>query len=105
MREEFNILYLNRANRVKGLFRLSRGGITGTVADGRILFAVALKTLATGIILSHNHPSESLKPSDTDIDLTLKLKEAGKLLDIIILDHLILTPHSGYYSFADEGIL
>lgn len=103
--EEFNVLFLNRANYVKGILRLSRGGITGTVADARILFAAALKGLATGIIVAHNHPTGSLKPSSQDIDLTRKLKHAGQLLDITLLDHIILSPYSGYYSFADEGAL
>lgn len=103
--EEFNVLFLNRANYVKGILRLSRGGITGTVADIRILFAVALKGLATGIIIAHNHPSGSLKPSSQDVDLTRKLKQAGQFLDITLLDHIILVPNSGYYSFADEGMI
>ncbi|MBL7821308.1 MAG: JAB domain-containing protein [Saprospiraceae bacterium] len=103
--EEFNVLFLNRANYVKGIFRLSRGGITGTVADPRILFATALKGLAVGIIVAHNHPSGSTKPSSQDIELTRRLKEGGKLIDIQLIDHIILAPHSGFYSFADEGIL
>ena len=103
--EEFNVLFLNRANYVKGIFRLSRGGITGTVADPRILFATALKGLAVGIIVAHNHPSGSTKPSSQDIELTRRLKEGGKLLDIQLIDHIILTPQSGFYSFADEGLL
>ena len=103
--EEFNVLFLNRSNYVKGLLRLSRGGIIGTVADSRILFAAALKGLATGIIVAHNHPSGNLKPSSQDVDLTRKLKHAGQLLDITLLDHIILSPYSGYYSFADEGAL
>jgi len=103
--EEFNVLFLNRANYVKGLLRLSRGGLTGTVADPRILFATALKGLAVGIIAGHNHPSGSCKPSTQDIELTKKLKEIGKLHDIQLIDHIILTPQSGFYSFADEGLL
>jgi DNA repair protein RadC len=103
--EEFNVLFLNRANYVKGLFRLSRGGLTGTIADPRILFATALKGLAVGIIISHNHPSGSLKPSSQDIELTRKLKEIGKFHEITLIDHLIISPHSGFYSFADEGML
>ncbi|MBK8483855.1 MAG: JAB domain-containing protein [Saprospiraceae bacterium] len=105
MVEEFNVLFLNRANYVKGIFRLSRGGLTGTVADPRILFATALKGLSVGIIAGHNHPSGSCKPSTQDIELTRKLKEIGKLHDIQLLDHIILSPHSGFYSFADEGML
>jgi DNA repair protein RadC len=103
--EEFNVLFLNRANYVKGLFRLSRGGLTGTIADPRILFATALKGLAVGIIAGHNHPSGSVKPSSQDIELTRKLKEIGKLHEIPLIDHIILAPNSGFYSFADEGML
>jgi len=103
--EEFNVLFLNRANIVKGMLRLSRGGLTGTVADPRILFATALKGLASAIIAGHNHPSGTLKPSSQDIELTRKLKEIGKLHDIQLIDHIILVPHSGFYSFADEGML
>ncbi|MBK9632894.1 MAG: JAB domain-containing protein [Saprospiraceae bacterium] len=103
--EEFNVLFLNRANNVKGILRLSRGGLTGTVADPRILFGAALKGLASAIIASHNHPSGTLKPSSQDIELTKKLKEIGKLHDIQLIDHIILAPHSGFYSFADEGML
>ena len=103
--EEFNVIFLNRANYVKGLLRLSRGGLTGTVADPRILFATALKGLAVGIIAGHNHPSGSINPSSQDIELTKKLKEIGRFHEITLIDHLILSPHSGFYSFADEGIL
>lgn len=103
--EEFNVLFLTRSNHVKGLFRLSRGGMTGTVADTRILFATALKSLSTALIISHNHPSGSLKPSSQDIELTKKLCAIGKIHDIPVLDHLILAPHSGYYSIADDGML
>lgn len=103
--EEFNVLLLNRANYVKDILRLSRGGITSTVADPRILFAAALKGLATGIIVAHNHPTGCPKPSSQDIALTRRLKQAGQLLNITLLDHIILSPYSGYYSFADEGAL
>ena len=105
MVEEFNVLFLTRSNHVKGLFRLSRGGMTGTVADIRVLFATALKGLATGLIAAHPHPSGSLQPSSQDIHLTKKLCAVGKIHDIPVLDHLILAPHSGFYSFADEGML
>lgn len=101
--EEFNALFLNRANQVKGLFRLSRGGLVATVVDIKILFGVALKGLATGIIVAHNHPSGNLQISQADINLTNKIKEAGQTLDIPLLDHLILAPHGGYFSFADDG--
>ena len=102
--EQFKVLYLNTANRVLGLYQLSSGGITGTVADPRLVFAAALKINAVSLILCHNHPSGNLKPSIADEQLTQKIKGAGQLLDIKVLDHLILTPY-GYYSFADEGIL
>jgi DNA repair protein RadC len=102
--EEFVILFLNRANKVIGLFRVSRGGTTGTVVDPKIIFAAAIKGLAHNIILAHNHPSGNLSPSQPDIDLTRKLSGGGKLLDINVLDHIILTSE-GYYSFSDEGIL
>jgi DNA repair protein RadC len=87
------------------MLRLSRGGLTGTVADPRILFATALKSLTVGLIAGHNHPSGCLKPSYQDIELTRKLKEIGKFHEITLIDHLILSPHSGFYSFADEGLL
>lgn len=102
--ESFNVLFLNRANRVKGIFTASKGGVSGTVVDAKIIFAAAVKSLACSIILAHNHPSGNLQPSQADIDLTKKLAEAGKVLDILVLDHLILTTHD-YYSFADEGLL
>lgn len=101
--EEFNILFLNRANYVKGIFRLTHGGITGTVADPRILFASALKGLAVWFIAGHNHPSGSTKPSKQDIEITKKIKEAAGLFDIQVLDHFILG--DGYYSMADIGVL
>ena len=100
--EEFNILMLNRANRVLGFYNVSKGGQTGTVVDAKVVFAAALKCKANYLILSHNHPSGALNPSLADIQLTKKLVAGGKLLDIKVLDHLIITPY-GYYSFADEG--
>ena len=103
-REEMYVLLLNRNNKILGYHVLSMGGITSTVADIRLLYAVALKSLATSIILAHNHPSGSLQPSNSDIDLTKKVKDAGLLMDITLLDHLIITNDS-YYSFADEGNL
>lgn len=103
--EEFNVIFLNRANFVKGFLRVSRGGITGTVADPKIIFATALKVLASSLIVAHNHPSSCLKPSNQDIELTKKLKLAGQLLEIQVIDHLILSPQNGYFSFADEGLL
>lgn len=103
-REEFYLLLLNRANKVIGWHCISQGGLDSTVADIRIIFSIALKCVATGIIVAHNHPSGNLKPSESDIALTRKVKEAGKLLDITLFDHLILS-NEGYYSFADEGLL
>ena len=100
--EEFWILLLNRANNVITRFQVSKGGITGTVVDPRVIFKKAVEVMASGIILCHNHPSGNRQPSDADISLTKKLKEAGKLLDIQVLDHLIIAGEE-YYSFADEG--
>jgi DNA repair protein RadC len=102
--EEFWVLYLNRANRVLAKERISMGGVTGTVADPKVIFQKALQHLAAGIILAHNHPSGNLVASDADQILTRKLVQAGKFLDIQILDHLIVTDQ-GYYSFADNGTL
>ncbi|MBK9424237.1 MAG: JAB domain-containing protein [Bacteroidetes bacterium] len=104
IREEFNILLLNRANHVLGWFNVSVGGTSATVIDPKLIFSVALKCNASGVILAHNHPSGNLKPSEADLNLTTKLKEGGKILEIQILDHIILTSES-YYSFADEGIM
>ncbi|SDM29062.1 DNA repair protein RadC [Daejeonella rubra] len=102
--EEFKILLLNRAHKVIGCYDISTGGICGTVADPRVIFAAALKSCATSIILAHNHPSGNLTPSEADISLTRKLKDGGLILDIAVLDHIILSTE-GYYSFADEGII
>ena len=105
LQECFKVLLLNNANKVKGIFEVSAGGITGTLVDIRILFAVILKSLSCAVILAHNHPSGTLKPSEADKRLTQKVIRAGELLDVKILDHLILTPDGDYLSFADEGIL
>src|SRR4051794_15271284 len=102
--EQFVILLLNRANKVLGVYKVSSGGVTGTVADPKQIFTAALKCNACSLILSHNHPSGNLKPSRQDEELTRKIKEAGSFLDIKVLDHLIITNES-YYSFADEGLL
>lgn len=102
--EEFWILLLNRANRVLGKQLVSSGGLTGTIADQRIIFKKALDQSACGIILAHNHPSGNSKPSQSDIQLTRRMTDAGRIMDIPVLDHLIITDN-GYYSFADEGIL
>lgn len=102
--EQFKVLFTNRANKVLGVFEVSTGGIAGTVADPKLIFVAALKAGATGIILSHNHPSGNLQPSQQDINLTRKIKEGGRLLEIQLLDHLIITSES-YFSFADEGLI
>ncbi|WP_034894562.1 RadC family protein [Gillisia sp. Hel_I_29] len=105
LQECFKVMLLNNSNKVKGIFEVSSGGITGTLVDVRILFAVILKSLSTSIILAHNHPSGNLKPSEADKQLTSKIKNAGEFLDIKLLDHLIIIPDGDYFSFADEGIL
>ncbi|WP_423148475.1 JAB domain-containing protein [Rubrolithibacter danxiaensis] len=102
--EQFKVMLLNRANAVLGLIEISTGGMSGTIADPKIIFCSAIKAAASGIILVHNHPSGNLKPSEADRQLTRKLKAGGELLDISVLDHLIITSES-YYSFADEGLL
>ncbi len=102
--EQFKVLLLNRANKVLGIFEVSSGGVSGTVADPKLIFAAAIKGNASGIILSHNHPSGNLQPSQSDIDLTRKIKEGGKVLEVQLLDHIIITSES-YYSFADEGLI
>ena len=102
--EEFWIILLNRANRVIRKFQVSQGGVAGTVADPKIIFKVAIAELASGLILAHNHPSGNLTASQADIELTKKIKEAGKLLEIQVLDHLIVAGQK-YFSFADEGML
>ena len=103
-REVFAVLFMNRANKINHFEIISEGGITGTVADPRVILRKALEEDAVNIILCHNHPSGSLKPSRTDEELTRKIKQAASLLDITVLDHIIVS-EDGYYSFADEGIL
>lgn len=105
LQEQFIAMYLNRANRVIGVYKVSVGGITGTVADPRLILSVALKSAATSIILAHNHPSGNLKPSRADLELTTKIKTAAQLMDITVLDHLIVTSDEGFLSFADEGLM
>ncbi|MFD2101439.1 JAB domain-containing protein [Flagellimonas iocasae] len=105
LNECFKILLLNQSNKVKGIYPLSIGGITGTLVDMRILFAIILKTLSVGIILAHNHPSGQLKASEQDRQLTQKIKEAAQLFDVKVLDHIILAPDGRYYSFADNGLM
>jgi DNA repair protein RadC len=94
-------MYLNQANRVIGVQKLSIGGLTSAVADVRLLFGTALKVLATGLVISHNHPSGNLKPSLQDKSITKQIQDAGRLLDIKLLDHIILVPNDQYISMAD----
>ena len=102
--EQFKVLFLNRGNKVLGIFDVSTGGVSGTVADPKIIFVAALKANCSSIVISHNHPSGNLKPSRQDEELTQKIKQAGQLLDIRLLDHVIVTSDA-FYSFADEGLL
>ncbi len=102
--EVFAVLFLNRSNKINHFQIISEGGITGTVADPRIILKRALEENAVSLILCHNHPSGSLKPSRADEELTQKIKEAARFFDIKVLDHLIVS-EDGYFSFADEGIL
>ncbi|MBA9073506.1 DNA repair protein RadC [Flavobacterium gossypii] len=102
--EECKIILVNRANFVLGIYDLSKGGITGTVVDVRVILSVALKCNASGIILVHNHPSGNLKPSEADRKITRKLKESCNLLEISLIDHLIITRHS-FFSFAQDGLM
>ena len=104
LQEEFKVLLLNRANKVLGIYPVSRGGVSGTLVDPKLIFSVALKCNASGLILVHNHPSGNLKPSEADKSLTHKMESAAKFLDIKVIDHLIITKDS-YFSFADEGLL
>lgn len=103
--EEFKALLLNRANLVLGVINISLGGVSGCVADPKVIYAAALKANASGLLVAHNHPSGNLIPSQADIQLTRKLKNAGEFLDLPLLDHLIITKDGSYYSFADEGML
>ena len=100
--EQFKVLLLNRAGRILGIYEVSSGGVSGTVADPKLIFSAALKANASSLILAHNHPSGNTKPSEADRQLTRKVKEGGKLLDITVLDHIIVTTE-GYRSLADEG--
>jgi DNA repair protein RadC len=102
--EVFAVVFLNRANKVKHFEVMSKGGMTHTIVDPRIIFLKALEVQATSMVLCHNHPSGSLRPSRADEELTQKLRNAGKLLDIKVVDHLIVGDE-GYYSFADEGLM
>ncbi len=103
--ETFKIVLLNNGNKVKGIYQLSTGGITGVLVDVRLIFAVLLKSLSVAFVLSHNHPSGTLRPSEQDRKITQKIKKAAQLFDIALLDHLIIAPNGDYYSFADNGTL
>jgi DNA repair protein RadC len=102
--EESKIILLNQSNRVLSLFAASKGGITGTVMDPRLIFTAALKRGACNLMLAHNHPSGNLKPSRPDEELTYKCRDAGRLLDIKVIDHIIVSSE-GYFSFADSGLI
>lgn len=102
--EEFHVIFLNNANLILGHKQLSVGGLTGTVVDARVLFKEAINLSATGVILAHNHPSGQLKPSDQDLRLTKRISEFGKMIEIVVLDHLIISDE-GFLSFSDKGLL
>lgn len=104
LKEYFFIILLNRANEVIGYHKISEGGICATLVDIRIAFAIALKSLAVGMILTHNHPSGNIKPSEQDIKLTKDFRKAGDLLDIKVFDHIIITA-TGYCSLLDDGLM
>lgn len=102
--EEFWLLILNRVNKVIKKELISRGGVAGTVVDNKIIFKTAVEHYASSIIICHNHPSGNLKPSEADVKITKSIKEAGKIMEIPLLDHVIITD-TGFYSFADEGMM
>ncbi len=104
LNESFYVLYLDRKNNVLGWINLAKGGVSGVAVDQKILFATGLKALCSGIIVLHNHPSGNLKPSEADRNITNKLLKICNLLDIVLLDHIIITEES-FFSFADEGLL
>jgi len=104
LKEYFFVIYLNRANETIGYLKVAEGGVHQTTVDSKLIFATALKSLASGIILVHNHPSGNTKPSETDLQLTKRICEAAKLLDLAVLDHIILTSEA-YHSFVDNGDL
>jgi DNA repair protein RadC len=101
--EEFKLMLLTRSNKVLGIASISKGGISGTVTDVRIIMQYAIKANASSIIICHNHPSGNIQPSESDIAITRKIKESGNLMDIQLLDHLIIVPAGRYYSMGDEG--
>lgn len=103
--ESFILICLNRANKPIGFYKISLGGVAGTVADPKVIFQCALLCNASAIMIAHNHPNGNATASQQDIELTKKIKEGGKLLEIQLLDHLIELPNDKYFSFADEGLL
>ena len=105
VREALYALFLNRANNVSGYSLISMGGVVGTIIDVRLIAKSALDYLASAIIIAHNHPSGNLSPSEADRNITEKIKNAVTLLEMALLDHLVITPNDGYFSFADEGII
>ena len=98
-------MLLTRSNKVLGIASISKGGINGTVTDVRIILQYAIKANASGIIICHNHPSGNVQPSESDMNITSKIKNSGNVMDVQLLDHLIIIPEGRYYSMADEGIL
>lgn len=103
--EHFYVLFLNRANKPIVIKKISSGGMTGTVVDIRVVLRYGIICKATSMVLCHNHPSGNLKPSQADIDLTKKIKQAGAIMDIQVIDHIVIGDESNYYSFADEGLI
>jgi DNA repair protein RadC len=103
--EEFKMILLNRSNAVLGIFPISKGGLSGTVTDVRLIYQAAIKANACGTIICHNHPSSNINPSESDNRITEKIKSAGNLLDIQLLDHLIITTDGDYFSYADSGLI
>lgn len=103
--ETMYVLFMDRANKIKGIMCVSQGGIDGTVVDTRLICKSALDTLSSSVIMVHNHPSGNTRPSDADKRITHKVKDALKLFEITLLDHIIVTPNDGYFSMADEGLL
>lgn len=103
-RESFYALYLSRANQILSYYRISEGGLAGTVADVKLIFQTALSCNAASVIVAHNHPSGNLKPSTADEQLTQKIRQAGQVLELPLIDHLIIASE-GCYSFADQGLL
>jgi len=103
--EEFKIMLLNRSNKVLGIASISKGGISGTIIDVKLIFQYAIKTNSSSIIAVHNHPSGNKEPSEADVMITRKIKEASNYMDVALLDHLILIPDKEFYSMADNGII